>query len=79
MAAGIFRADLYYRIRVLESPLPPLRETAPRAGGVRPLAEVERDAIAAALRVFQGNRTLAARALGIGRSTLPRKIRGYRW
>ncbi len=38
------------------------------------LAETERNAIIATLRFFEGNRTKAARALGIGRDTLRRKI-----
>lgn len=47
------------------------------ANVVRPLAMVERDAIARALEHFGGNRTHAAEALGIGRRTLQYKIREY--
>jgi DNA-binding NtrC family response regulator len=45
--------------------------------GVRPLAEVERDAIERALRHFGQNRTRAARALGISRRTLQARLRDY--
>ena len=41
------------------------------------LGLVERDTIEAALRHHRGNRTHAAKELGIHRSTLIRKIRGY--
>lgn len=41
----------------------------------RSLIEVERDAIVAALRYTRGNRDGAAWILGIGRSTLYRKMR----
>ena len=42
---------------------------------VRPLAEVERDYIAAALRASGGNRARAAERLGIGVATLYRKLK----
>jgi len=42
---------------------------------VRPLAEVERDYIAAALRASGGNRAKAAERLGIGVATLYRKLK----
>ncbi len=43
-----------------------------------PLAELEAWAIARALRLCRGRVTEAARRLGIGRSTLYRKIEEYR-
>lgn len=45
---------------------------------VIPLAELERLAIVHALRNTKGDRTVAAQLLGIGRTTLYRKIRDYR-
>lgn len=47
------------------SPAPPV---------IRTLAEVEQNAIAAALDACGGNRSEAARRLGIGRNTLLRKL-----
>ena len=44
---------------------------------IRPLAEVEREAIQQALQAFAGNITHAARALGINASTIHRKM--ARW
>ncbi|MDZ7639331.1 MAG: sigma-54 dependent transcriptional regulator [Bryobacterales bacterium] len=44
---------------------------------VMPLAEVERRAILNALTVTRGDRTTAAQLLGIGRTTLYRKLKGY--
>jgi len=66
--------------------LPPeLLLTAPAAavgsvGGsptVRPLAELEREAIAAALSATGGNKARAAALLGIDRTTLYRKLKDY--
>ncbi len=44
---------------------------------ILPLAEVERRAIVAALQSTRGDRTLAAQLLGIGRTTLYRKLKSY--
>ncbi len=45
---------------------------------VRPLEDIERQAIIAALEKFEGNRTKTAEALGIGRRTLQNKLKQYR-
>ena len=42
------------------------------------MAEVEKEAIAAALSQHRGNRRKAAEVLGIGERTLYRKIRAYK-
>jgi two-component system response regulator HydG len=44
---------------------------------VRTLAEVERDHVLGVLEVCGGNQAEAARALGIGRNTLWRKLRTF--
>jgi DNA-binding NtrC family response regulator len=45
--------------------------------GVVPLQELERRAIAHALKETRGDRTTAAQLLGIGRTTLYRKLKEY--
>ena len=60
--------DLYYRQQKHES----------RAHGGQTIEELERRAIAEALLEENGNRTRAARRLGMDRSTLLRKIERYR-
>jgi DNA-binding NtrC family response regulator len=47
------------------------------ATDVRPLAEVEREYIKSVLRAVGGNRSQAARTLGIGEATLYRKIKQF--
>ncbi|MFC5994997.1 sigma-54-dependent Fis family transcriptional regulator [Pseudonocardia hispaniensis] len=56
--------------------LPAFCQSAPRCS-LRPVDEIERDAIVTALREAEGNRVAAAATLGIARSTLYRKIRQY--
>ena len=69
-----------------EGSLPPLVPASPAAReepgaaaprGVRPLAEVERQALADALETCGNNVSRAARALGIHRVTLHRKLKSY--
>jgi DNA-binding NtrC family response regulator len=44
---------------------------------VRSLADLERQAIELALQRARGNRSLVAQQLGIGRTTLYRKLKEY--
>jgi DNA-binding NtrC family response regulator len=56
----------------------PSTRSAPAAANlVRPLVDLERDAIVAALAQVDGNRRLAAELLGIGERTLYDKIKKY--
>ena len=52
-------------------------EPARRMGRVLPIAEVERHAILNAVAEAKGDKLLAARMLGIGKTTLYRKLRQY--
>ncbi len=54
------------------------RQAAPAAtGALKPMAEMEREAIVAALAKWNGNRTRAAQELGLSRRTILNKIRQY--
>ncbi len=66
---GLARGDV-----VQATDLPPALR-AGSSGGLSRLEQVERDTIQAALRENEGNRAAAARALGIGRATLYRRLR----
>jgi DNA-binding NtrC family response regulator len=57
---------------------PPMRESKPIVAPVVPLAEMERRAIMQALEYTKGDRVMAAHLLGIGRTTLYRKLKEYR-
>lgn len=50
---------------------------APRQPSVATLEEIEREAIMRAIRDANGNKLLAARILGIGKTTLYRKVKSY--
>jgi DNA-binding NtrC family response regulator len=54
---------------------PPLGESP--NDRIRTLAEVEREHILSVLKNVEGNRSEAARLLGIGRNTLARKLREF--
>lgn len=54
----------------------PLR--APAQSGIIPLTEMEKRAIREALEYTKGDRVMAALLLGIGRTTLYRKLKEYR-
>jgi DNA-binding NtrC family response regulator len=51
--------------------------TAPGLPDVQPLAALERDAILGAIRTLNGDKLQAARLLGIGKTTLYRKLKEY--
>jgi DNA-binding NtrC family response regulator len=51
--------------------------TAPEPGKIIPLAEVERKAILDTLHLLNGNKQMAAQMLGIGKTTLYRKLKEY--
>ena len=51
--------------------------SAPAHDSVRPLTELEKEAIRQALEFTKGDRGLAAHLLGIGRTTLYRKLKEY--
>lgn len=57
---------------LLTAPPPPVGPPT-----VRPLAELEREAMAAALSATGGNKARAAALLGIDRTTLYRKLKDY--
>jgi two-component system response regulator HydG len=50
---------------------------AAAAPGVKPLADLEREAILGAIRTLNGDKLQAAKLLGIGKTTLYRKLKEY--
>ena len=76
-AAGAPPPLLQNDASVAESPSSPLPGIATGAPGVMPLFELERRAIMNALEYTKGDRAVAAHLLGIGRTTLYRKLKEY--
>ena len=62
---------------VCDSPLPAAAGRAQPQPGVRRLDEMEREAIVQALSYTNGDRSRAAELLGIGRTTLYRRMKAY--
>jgi DNA-binding NtrC family response regulator len=80
------QAPAHVAMDVAVETLPPAEPTAPVAGDgpvrildgrghLRTLEEIERDLIQLAIEIYAGHMTEVARRLGIGRSTLYRKVR----
>jgi DNA-binding NtrC family response regulator len=62
--------------RLLE-PVRPAVDAVSIDGEVRPIAEIEEELIRFALSFYHGQMSEVARRLGIGRSTLYRKLKDY--
>ncbi len=63
--------------RPIVVPTPALAAAANGRGPVLPLAQLEKQAILETLRKLNGDKLLAARLLGIGKTTLYRKLKEY--
>jgi DNA-binding NtrC family response regulator len=70
-------SDLPPHLSATNDAPPPRREPVGAGNELLPLHEVEREYVALVLRRCSGNLSEAARALGIGRTTLYRKIEKY--
>ena len=64
-----------------ERPRPPASRASQSEGGSEPalktLADLEREAILSAIRTLNGDKLQAAKLLGIGKTTLYRKLKEY--
>ena len=69
-------ADSEPRAEVMAAPASPVT-IKDEEGELRPLTDIERDIIEYAIDFYQGHMSEVSRRLGIGRSTLYRKIREY--
>ena len=75
---GDLPSGVVNRVRESQSlPLDDFVRSVDPSGSVVPLAELEKKAILQAIGYTKGDRTVAAAMLGIGRTTLYRKLREY--
>ena len=63
--------------RIARRPLPPKMRVRLRWSQVKALADLEREAILGAIRALNGDKLQAAKLLGIGKTTLYRKLKEY--
>ncbi len=63
--------------QIYGAPIALLGVTQPAPAGIVPIAELERQTILSALTQVNGDKMLAARLLGIGKTTLYRKLKEY--
>jgi transcriptional regulator with PAS, ATPase and Fis domain len=81
LPSSVVNRDLERRMAIAGSgvreELGAARDLTMLAHGVMPLADVEKRAILSAIQYTKGDRTLAAEMLGIGRTTLYRKLKEY--
>jgi DNA-binding NtrC family response regulator len=75
--ADLLTAIVNWRIEKTVYPESPAPKALQQLHPVEPLAEVEKRAILNAIRYTKGDRTVAAALLGIGRTTLYRKLKEY--
>jgi two-component system response regulator HydG len=64
---------------MLDDPQPGLKQTPQRIGpgAIASIAEMERHAILVTIRQLKGDKLMAAKLLGIGKTTLYRKLKEY--
>lgn len=74
-------SDLPHELQGLRQPLMMPAAAAEEAtlaeGGIVPIAELEKQAIVTTIRQLNGDKLMAARLLGIGKTTLYRKLKEY--
>jgi DNA-binding NtrC family response regulator len=66
-----------FRMQTRRTQLPPEVSGESGESGILPLAELEKQAILTTVRQLNGDKLLAARLLGIGKTTLYRKLKEY--
>ena len=67
-------ADLPSPIQNAKHPMPP---DAAEGGRIVPIADLEKEAILRTIEKLKGDKLLAAKLLGIGKTTLYRKLKEY--
>jgi transcriptional regulator of acetoin/glycerol metabolism len=70
-------ADLPTALQNFHTQTPDVAGSVEAVGGVAPLADLEKRAILHAITVLNGDKLEAARQLGIGKTTLYRKLKEY--
>src|SRR5215467_7517801 len=79
--ASVEKPRLFYLMELIEDDPGEITQTVEQVlhpeSTIKPLAEIEKEAILTALRIFDGDKLATATALGIGKTTLYRKLTEY--